>query len=355
MHSFGRRLCAIALIGAVAGGFVSAASGATYTTLNVAGAGTQSGQGTTAQAINLGGSVTGFYEDSGGIKHGFVWTGGKFKTFDASAGNETSPNAINDAGTITGIWYPSGGSFAHGFVRSAGGNVTLFDGPNGATSTSAFAINKDGLIAGDASSNGPAYAYIRKADGRFTTVAVSGARGTIGMSINDSGMLGGHSFDQSFVAHAFIKPRSGPATIFDVPGAGNAQPQQGTYVPRLDNAGAGAGLFVDAKNVSHGYFRTAAGAITVFDVSKAGTGAYQGTVPTAINRAGLVTGYYIDKNGADHGFIRKPGGAFVTFNVPGAGTGNRQGSIPHGINSDGVVSGVYVDSANVNHGFVRTP
>ena len=351
MHSYGW-LCAIGLIGA--GGFVSATSGATYTTLNVAGAGTQSGAGTTAQAINLAGSVTGYYKDSGGIEHGFVWINGKYKSFDASAGSNTAPSALNDAGTITGIWYPVGSSYAHGFVRDAGGSVTLFDGPNGAYSTSAFAINKDGFIAGDAS-NGTPYGYIRKADGHFTTVAVSGARATIGISINDSWVLGGHSFDQNFVAHAFVKTWSGSTTMFDAPGAGSAQQQQGTYAPHLNSAGVGAGQFVDAKNVSHGYIRTTAGAITAFDVPKAGTGAYQGTVPTAINRAGVVTGFYIDANGADHGFIRKPNGTIRAFNVPGSGTGSRQGSVPHSINNDGVVSGVYVDSANVNHGFVRTP
>jgi hypothetical protein len=53
-------------------GFVRTANG-TFAIIDVPGAGTQYGQGTTAESINDIGSVTGFYTDSQYVEHGFIF------------------------------------------------------------------------------------------------------------------------------------------------------------------------------------------------------------------------------------------------------------------------------------------
>jgi hypothetical protein len=57
---------------------------ATFTTIDVPGAGTGSGQGTVPSSINSARAVTGSYKDAGGVVHGFVRAAdGTISTFDA--------------------------------------------------------------------------------------------------------------------------------------------------------------------------------------------------------------------------------------------------------------------------------
>jgi hypothetical protein len=64
-------------------------------------------------AINLGGEITGNYEDAANVFHGFVrYTDGSVTTFDASgsgrgAGEGTTPQNINSVGQIVGYYYHS--------------------------------------------------------------------------------------------------------------------------------------------------------------------------------------------------------------------------------------------------------
>src|SRR5437667_5469259 len=81
--------------------------------------------GTLPLSINPRGEITGYYNDSGGVQHGFVRDGrGTFTSFDVvstatfpgSIG--TFPRSINPAGEITGQY--NDGVFRsppHGFVR----------------------------------------------------------------------------------------------------------------------------------------------------------------------------------------------------------------------------------------------
>ncbi|HEY1962182.1 MAG TPA: hypothetical protein VGG69_07185, partial [Rhizomicrobium sp.] len=86
--------------------------------------------GTTPQAINGRGTVTGDYEDSSFIGHGFVrQPDGTIVTFEVpGALKGTYPRAINRAGDIAGRWQDGSGNY-HGFVRTRDGTLTSFDVP----------------------------------------------------------------------------------------------------------------------------------------------------------------------------------------------------------------------------------
>jgi hypothetical protein len=120
-------------------GFARAANG-TITKFNVKGAGTGSGQGTSASSINDLGAITANYIDSNGVNHGFLrQRSGAITTFNVSAagngsGQGTIPEGINLGGEITGQYVDSSGA-NHGFVRSQLGAITTFDAPGAGTAS----------------------------------------------------------------------------------------------------------------------------------------------------------------------------------------------------------------------------
>src|SRR6202040_1788338 len=74
----------------------SADAGATFTVFDPSGS-----TGTFAYSINGKGAVTGYFEDSGGVGHGFVRAvDGTITTFDPSGSTYTQPNSINSKGVI---------------------------------------------------------------------------------------------------------------------------------------------------------------------------------------------------------------------------------------------------------------
>jgi hypothetical protein len=85
--------------------------------------------GTYPQGINVWGAITGSYQDTNNVFHGFLRSpDGKFTSFevpgaDTSPYNGTTPSSINDFGAIAGSYYDANG-FSHGFLRSPDGNIT---------------------------------------------------------------------------------------------------------------------------------------------------------------------------------------------------------------------------------------
>ena len=71
--------------------------------------------GTDAKGINNEGQVVGFYTDSNGVAHGFLYSGGTYTTIDDPSGTDTILSGINDAGQIVG-WYTDATSHQVGFA-----------------------------------------------------------------------------------------------------------------------------------------------------------------------------------------------------------------------------------------------
>ena len=220
-------------------GFVRAASGA-ITTFDVPGAGTAFQQGTIPLSINTVGNITGVYVDASGASHGFVRavnstitapidapgaaTGGcAQKLLDVSSVG-TIPISIDSAGDITGI-YNDTSCVRHGFVRSANGTFSSFDAPGAVTpsgsacttkgspqcplgGTNPVSINTAGDTTGlyeDA--GGVFHGFKRSASGTITSpidVPGAGMLGTGATSINDSGEITGVYSDANVVFHGFL-------------------------------------------------------------------------------------------------------------------------------------------------------
>jgi hypothetical protein len=310
-------------------GFVRDADGQ-FTVFDAPGSGTVPGsqQGTYAIDINVEGEVTGYVFDDNYLVHGFVRDrSGQIASFDApGAGTDgsqfqgTAPEAINASGEIAGYYQDAANAF-HGFVRARNGTVTTFDAPGAGTGPyQGTIVNNNGMISPEGSIAGYFYdanyvphGYVRTADGKITTFDGPGAgtdghgQGTYDGGINPEGEISGSVIDGNNVRRAFIRARDGSFTTFDAPGAGSDF-HEGTYAHQINASGLVAGTSLDSSVVFHGYVRTARGAFTVFDAPGAGAtpDSGQGTVTQGLNGLGAVAGYVLDENYVFHGFVRSP-------------------------------------------------
>jgi hypothetical protein len=269
----------------------------------------------------------------------------------------------------------------------------------------------------------PARAAAKPAD--FTTAApplsvetfdVQGAgttpdtgQGTLGLGINELGVIAGLMRDENSVRHGFLRYPDGKIVVFDHPNAGTA-PGQGTRVGGLNALGAVAGSVRDSTGLDtpfvyepdgtfhsisipnfqggngdainlwgtmtgnyllstdnndpnvflhyHGFIRSPSGVITQFDPP--GSQETDIPSPSSINDLGAVTGDYwvcsADLSSCSvHGFIRDANGKYTTFDVPGANPDGYAGggTYPQGINNLGEVTGYYGDANLIYHAFVR--
>jgi hypothetical protein len=282
------------------------------------------------------GVITGFYQDSNYLAHGFIRApDGSFTIFDAvGATNGTGGESINDSGTVAGVYYDSN-DYAHSLMRTPDGTITTFD-PPGAVASAAFGISDKGAITGYyANSAGTYHGYVRAPNGRITTFdGASGASGTEAFSINHSGAITGVYADSNQAVHGFLRARNGTITSFDVPGA------MGTAGQSINDRGVIAGYYGET-NGNAGFVRAADGTITTFDPAQGG-----GDYVSSIDKQGRITGDY--DTGMAHGFVRSPDGAITTFDPPGSTE-----TIAFSIDA-GAVVGPYVDSNHVQHGYVRS-
>jgi hypothetical protein len=234
-------------------------------------------------------------------------------------------------------------------------------------------------------------------------------QGTLGLGINEFGVIAGLMRDENSVRHGFLRYPDGKIVVFDHPNAGTAA-GQGTRVGGLNALGAVAGSVRDSTGLDtpfvydpdgtfhtisianfqggdgnainiwgtmagnyllstdnnnpnvflhfHGFIRSPSGVITQFDPP----GSQETDVPSpaSINDFGAVTGDYwvcsVDLSSCGvHGFIRNANGRYTTFDVPGANPDGYAGggTYPQGINNFGEVTGYYGDANVIYHGFVR--
>ena len=278
---------------------------------------------------------------------------------------------INTAGAIVGFCVLAGsGDIAHGFVRAAGGAVTVFDAPGAGTAkhegTFPSSINTGGVVTGMFSDTNSVYHGFVRVGTTITPFDAPGAKldldaGTIPMSINTAGTITGMYRDSNLVYHGFVRTTDGTIKSFDAPGAGTGY-IQGTRPLNINAAGTIVGYYEDANNVHHGFVRTAGGTISTIDAPGAGTNpgqvkglAFQGTNAVSINAAGVITGAWADPSYAVHGFVRAADGTITEFDVPGAGGAGTFGTVSGSLNTWGGIAGLYQGTNGAFHGFQRTP
>jgi hypothetical protein len=214
-------------------GFVRAPNGA-VTTFDAPGAGTGSGQGTftaSTGGLNPAGAIVGGYLDASNVNHGFVRApDGTFTTFEVpgagtGSGQGTLPGFINPGGAATGFINPAGtvtGAYIdasnvfHGFVRAPNGAITTFDVPGAGTGSGqgtigGSGINPAGAVTGEyLDASNVFHGFVRAPNGVITTFDPPGAgtgpgQGTIVNCINPAGAIVGNYLDSSNVFHGFLR------------------------------------------------------------------------------------------------------------------------------------------------------
>jgi hypothetical protein len=284
-------------------------------------------------AINAAGTIAGNCALTQlGPHQGFIRdAGGTITLINPPGSVDTYVTGINWAETIAGR-YKDGAGNTHGFLRDASGNFTVLDVP-GSPYTDVDAINGLGDVTGNYrnASNTRTFIYIRHADGSFTSVEGLLTFG-IPRSINVKGTIAGDGvFEQGFV-----REPEGTTTLFAVP------------ISYIQVAGMNAGGAISGTSYNllgndyHPFVRDPSGNITTF-LTERSCGA------NSINEAGEITGGCF----AGDAFVRDPGGAIHTFGAPaGSDCLSLTGT---GINSPGVVTGTCGTASGAIHGFVRMP
>jgi hypothetical protein len=308
-------------------------------------------------AINASGTISGTSIDSQSVAHGFLRDASSNFTSIDEPDADTQPNrgtdvtGINDLGEVTGLYWcddATGTSSACGFVRDQLGNYTSFVVPN-AAATVGVSINNAGVIAGlygiPNDTSGKQFAFIRDTSGNITTFLPTNANTMNIAGINASSQIAGSyrsDIDNNF--HGFVRSASGNIKTFDGP----QSVQTGTIA--INNNGTVVGSFYTEAGLAHGYFRDAQGDFTSFDVPVAGN---QGTYAAAINAAGTIAGYYFDAKSVIHGYVRDPSGAFTLFDAPNAGTKANLGTVPNCINRMGQIAGMFYTNDGRTRDFLR--
>jgi hypothetical protein len=293
-------------------GFLRNPDGKTKT-FTAPGADTTAGDfnGTYPQSINSWGAVTGFYQGTDEVLHGFLrYPDGSYVEIDVAAAGTSAfqgtwPDSINEKGEVAGFYYDDNG--VHGFLREPGGKITTFDNPNATGATFVAqeeGVNQDGAIVGWYSAGSVTYGYVREPDGTFHTVAPDGsAPYTLVGGINCGGASTGYYADLTGLLYGFLRTKDGTTTVF---GASGPEASAGVAAFELNSRAEITGEAVDSRGANHGFLRFKNGKSKIFDASSPdpGTGSFQGTRPTTINDVGEIIGFYIDANNVSHGFIR---------------------------------------------------
>jgi len=179
-----------------------------------AGAVPNEGEGTFPQSLNDNNDIVGYYADSQGVSHGFVYHNGRYTTVDIPGAMATGVWAENDLGVMIGSYYDSVGA-ARGFIDFHG--IIIPFNPPGAgdvagAGTYASGISMNGVVVGTyytASAPTLSEGFIFK-DGKFTALsdpeAGDGANeGTSPSAIAEDGSaIIGEYWDSVGNTHSFI-------------------------------------------------------------------------------------------------------------------------------------------------------
>jgi predicted membrane protein len=255
---------------------------------------------TFAVSINRKGQIVGFGGHTIGHTsntHGFLRNQSGFVRVDVPSAVDTTPESINDSGRITGTYDDSAGVF-HGFLRDSSGAYTTFDAPNAGTGRSqgtvGMSINAAGTIAGYYSdSNTKYHGFVRDQFGNITSFDVPGAAGsgTFANYINAGGQVTGTYSDSNSMAHSYLRDASGNIVPFDMPGADQ------TFATTINDQGVIVGEVTKGPAFA-GFRRDAAGNFSTVSVPVQNHGSFA----TSVTNQGKITGAYVDVNGMSHGF-----------------------------------------------------
>jgi hypothetical protein len=270
--------------------FASGGAITSYQTLDDPNAGTGRNSGTYPLGID-GGNIVGYYADSSGNSHGFLYNGATYTTLDDPNGIGSTYAQGISGGNIVG-WYVDANYDIHGFLYNGATYITL-DDPNGIGSTYAQGISGNTIVGW----------YVDVVDGNLQD-------------------------------HGFLYNGSAYTTLDD-PNA-----VVGTEACGI-SGGNIVGWYVDGNYSNYGFIYNGRAYTTVDDPNGVGSSVAQGIA------GGNIVGYY-DVGSSAHGFLYN-GSTYTTLDDPN-GVGS---TIAQGISGNTIV-GYYTDSNNVAHGFTYT-
>lgn len=194
--------------------------------------------------VNLVNENVGFYEIRGSF-HAV-----KFPTSDNSAPPVNQLLGVNDDNVAVGFYTDSAGN-SHGYTYNIGtGQFQAVTLPGKATSNTATAINNDGDVAGFATADGAAEAFLLQSNGHLKVLKFPGADSTQAFGLNDSDEVVGQ-YTVGTAIHGFTwTPTQGFATVDDPGGVGT------TTINGVDDFGELVGFYTDSAGNVDGMLAT---------------------------------------------------------------------------------------------------
>ena len=233
-----------------------------------------------------------------------------------------------------------------GFLRNPDGTITELVTPDGQT-TIPMSINNSGMI------NGLTYQntyFIRDVSGNYTTFAPPSPYILYGSWINSSGEVAGSYIGHTTPYQAFIRDTSGNITTFAVDAPGILPGDQETAVRGITDSGTVVGFNLipptggSVNPSTEGFIRDASGNITNVFIPGSSS-----TQISAANGNGDVAGTFTTTDGLIHGFYRTSSGVVTLFDA----TNNETVLNVSAVNNSGVITGFAYGSSAGGHAFVR--
>lgn len=236
----------------------------------------------------------------------------------AAGASSTTAYAINDDNIIAGSFIDNTGT--HAFFGTIAGSYTAFDykGP-GVFKTEARGINDSGYITGYAASTKRilGYEWERDPAGNLTTITRSKndiPLDGIAQQINNAGLFVGDWIAEKPPNNrsAYEGKNGELSKTLDLPFGSSSNAARG-----VNNAGEAVGYFLDNFGSARGFVLSDGAATQVDYPDRREVTTYL----AAINDKGLATGYWGDKNNALHAFkLDTVTNAFTPIRVPGKPT-----------------------------------
>lgn len=252
-----------------------------------------------SEGVNDSGQVAGYSENTGAQPRAFLWTsaGGMVDLGKFSWAYDSYAYGINSTGQVVGFCGNTGGDVNHAFLwSSADGMVDL--GTLGGTSSTAWAINDSGEVAGESTTDtGDDHAFVwSSANGMIDLGTLGDGTGSVARAINASGQVAGYAYVDALQYHAFVYADN---TMVDLGTLGGSQ----SYSRGINDYGEVVG-WADTSAGQRDAFLYYGGTMTDLNNFFAGTG-WILSEATGINNAGQIVGYGT-YNGNGRAFLLTP-------------------------------------------------
>jgi len=214
---------------------------------------------------------------------------------------------INEAGQIIGYGRYSGEVGGYGFLLEDGVLTDL--GTLGGYSSEANAINEEGIIVGQAWTDGGQNHAFRWEDGLMTDLGTLGGRDSRATGVNDFGQIVGGAQSQTSPELAVLWENGGMITLGTLGGnQSNAN--------SINNQGQIVGFSTDEQYYAHAFFWEEGTMYNLADLIPQDQGWGGRANAYDINNAGQVVGLMYRGDG-DHGFVATPVDIEIGEPVPG--------------------------------------